>query len=395
MATIVVAAHMLAIYHWPVKFHGGDSPLFWAVGLMDVFFCISGFLITRNLLLSSRQDRKWVKHYLIKRALRIWPAYYVAVVVAVLVSLYVPLPDAPRDMRWNGDLFYLLKTLLFLQNTEVYFGATTQSPGAIPTFDHSWSVAIEEQFYLAIVVVVFLRARFGLLHGWRFLALIALLLPCGQIARHLFPSGWLLVGRMDGFLFGIALALIEPSLVSLRERIPAHRRGVLGTAAITIAATATLPFLLSHGYTGQLPRLLRIGPFEPYFAFSLLGFVILATAVVDPETPLFRPLRLALPKYLGQISYSMYLFHLPVLYITIAALNTLELDKIWLFPVGAVGVFMAASLGFHWIESPFMRMKKRFGQETMPPPPAIRPHPPRSADLDARPTTRSAQPSIE
>lgn len=363
MSLVVVVAHMLAIYHWPARFHGGDSPLFWAVGLMDVFFCISGFLITRNLIKSSTQGPHWVRHYLIKRALRIWPAYYVAVIVAILVSFTVVIDKAPRPLLWNGDLVYLLKTLLFVQNTEVYFGARAQGAGAIPTFDHSWSVAIEEQFYLTIVVVIFLRVRFGLFRGWWLLLPVFAAVPFGQIARHYLPAGWILIGRMDGFLLGIALALLEPGLQQLRERLPMLERapGRLGTVAILLATIPVLPFLLSHGYPERLPVWFRYGPFEPYLAFSLLGFVVLAVAVADPACPLFRILRMSVPKYFGQISYSMYLFHLPVLYVTAAVLHDAGVDLRWMFPLGAVGVFAAAVIGYHGIESPFMRMKSRVG----------------------------------
>lgn len=361
MAMFVVMAHIIAVIHWPQRFHGFDSPLFFAVGFMDVFFCISGFLITRNLIKTSARDKHWVRHYLYKRALRIWPAYYVALVVAIAVSLLLAMPEAPKGMRWNGDLAYLLKTVLFLQNTEVYFGAKAQGAGAIPTFSHSWSVAIEEQFYLAVVLLMVLRVRWGLLSGWRLLALVLLLLPLGQVVRYLLPAGWTLLGRMDGFLFGITLALLEPGLVAWRKRnegwFKAHP-GRLGTALIVVAFIVVLPFLLTRAH-GQYSPLWRYGLFEPLFAFSCAGFLVLAGILLDPVATPFALLRLQWAQRLGQMSYSLYLFHLPMIYIAEAARRAWGLTDLWLIPASVLLSLLAGHLGFQYVEMPFMRLKKK------------------------------------
>jgi peptidoglycan/LPS O-acetylase OafA/YrhL len=371
----VLVAHLVAMLGWPRPQLEHESPFFWAIGLMDMFFCVSGFLIGRGLLRSSAQpDKPWVKKFLVGRALRIYPAYYFSVLAAVFCSLVVPLPNTPHDMRWNQDWGYLGKTVLFLQNTEFYFGASRPSPGAIPTFQHSWSVALEEQFYLLLVLVMFLRASSGFLRGSWLLIGSVLLLPLGQLVRHYLPMEWVMLGRCDGFLLGVAFACVEPKMMAWKERSTFLKRypGWLGTIALPASLLPTIPYLLSHAQPDTLPRILRVGPFEPSFAFSMVTIVFVATCMVDEKCIWLRPLDNRVLNYMGKISYSVYLLHPIALYISWSAIQHWHLDTRWLFLFGIAGIYLIGSLSFHFIEAPFMRIKVRKSA----PLPAMAPAPP-------------------
>jgi peptidoglycan/LPS O-acetylase OafA/YrhL len=358
LSLIVVAGHVIGIAHWPAVFADGESPLYWYWGCMEIFFCISGFLITRNLLHSSAQKDGWIGRYLAKRALRIWPAYYVALVAAILVSLYLPLPPSPQDLRWNGDWLYLLKALVFLQYTEFYWGG--DHVGMVPVFGHSWSVALEEQFYILILLAIWLQTRTGLFAGLRALLLIAALLPLSQLMRHTGLSSWTLLGRAEGFLCGIALAYLEPGLRQIASWLQGKSLRARSLVSYSLCLTAPLfllPYLLVHGYWEQAPQFLHVGPTNPYFAFSWMALLLLASIIVAPVTAMHALLRLPPLRYLGEISYSTYLFHIPVLFVVYSLCEKFEILGT-MFPVlGPLAALATASLTYRFVEKPFLTLK--------------------------------------
>lgn len=359
LSMIVLSGHVLILAHWPEIYADGQSPMFWYWGSMEIFFCISGFLITRNLLLASATQVQWVRYYLIKRALRIWPAYYAALALTLAMSMVVA-QDA-MQLRWNRDWLYLLKTVFFLQNTEFYFGGN--AAGMVPLFRHSWSVALEEQFYMLLLLFLWLRARTGLFAGGRALLPLILLLPLSQFLRHLEWSGSTLLGRSEGFLCGIILAFLEPFLQSVASRLrrgPPVPRQICIYALCVLALVPLLPYLWVHGYWDRVPQIMRIGPFNPYFAYSFLAMVFLATIVISPSTFLHRILRWAPLRYLGEISYSTYLFHIPAIYgvyFLLAQHAALDPWFLVLAPLCALGL---SSLTYRCIERPFLQMKRNY-----------------------------------
>ncbi|MGH8694099.1 MAG: acyltransferase family protein, partial [Burkholderiales bacterium] len=152
MTLLVVAQHMM---------HGG--PLFWVWGCMDIFFCISGFVITR-ILLENLTRPGFLKNYFIRRVLRIWPMYYVAMMFAFAV-FYLTDGSTLQDFGlsnaadWQPSWQALVFPLVYLQNTEVYSGS--EPFNYLILFIHSWSVAVEEHFYLLwpFVLLFLLRGR--------------------------------------------------------------------------------------------------------------------------------------------------------------------------------------------------------------------------------------------
>lgn len=329
---------------------------------MEVFFCISGFLITRTLLQSIAVRRDWAVHYLKKRALRIWPAYYVSLLFALGVSLCLAPLSAPQSLVWNGDLLYLLKTALFLQYTEFY-GSNVMSDGAIPTFGHSWSVALEEQFYVAILVLIFLRHRYRLFGGLRILIPLLALLPLTQLARHIGFNGWTLLGRTDGFLLGIMLAFSEPLIARCGTAIGGFGR-ILTWAMIIAPIPLLLPYLAAHGDWESISAPFRTGLFNPYFAFAAFGFGLLTSIVFSPSTHIHGLLRLRALRYFGTISYSTYLFHVPVLLLVKLGMHWVGLDAWWLYAIGVPAVFAMSGVSYRLIERPFLQMKNRLTPST-------------------------------
>ena len=360
MSLLVVYRHALEASHWPLEFQDGETATFWFWGSMEVFFCISGFLITRNLLDSIGRRKDWMVNYAKKRALRIWPAYYSALLVCVLLALWLPEIDSPRAFLWNRDFAYLSKTFFFAQFTEAYWGQI--GPGMIPTFWHSWSIALEEQFYVAILLVLFLRHRFSLFPGKTLLIPVMLLLPLSQLARQQGASSWILLGRTDGFLLGIALALLEPTLTSIKNRMDAvggRLRGAVGWGLPIAGLVVLYPYIAAHGDWSQIPRALRFGIFNPYFAFGLFGALTISSIILAPVTWGHMLLRGYWIRYLGDISLSTYLFHVPVLILLASAFSALQVPPGWILAVGPIVSIAVAALTHRYIETPFLKRKSR------------------------------------
>jgi peptidoglycan/LPS O-acetylase OafA/YrhL len=140
-----------------VWFHAYYGALFsWMWTFVDLFFVLSGFLITRLVLQALVRDNFSLRNFMIRRALRIWPIYYLLLAFCsfVVVVNYV----ATGDWRHTDGL---LSAPFFLQYTHHYLapgfhGADDQF---IFWFHHSWSIAIEEQFYLLMpLLLMFCKA---------------------------------------------------------------------------------------------------------------------------------------------------------------------------------------------------------------------------------------------
>lgn len=364
LSLIVVAGHVLEMVAWPNRLGERESPLFWYWGTMEIFFCISGFLITRGLVSSTVIRRRWISTYLLKRVLRIWPAYYVALVACLGVSIACADPVAPFAIRWNGDLLYLAKTILFLQYTEHYW--TDNSAGAIPTFSHSWSVALEEQFYIGILLLIFMRHRFGIFEGRRLILPIVLLLPLAEVSRMAGFSQWTLLGRLDGFLVGIALAVLEPQIQSGRARLAnlsAEAKQVLGVTVIFAGFAFVVPYLATYGSSwSTLSPALRHGLFNPNFGFAMAGAALLVSIMLIPASLISSVWRIPALRYLGLISYSTYLFHRPVLFVVHSLTIKAGLPSPFFVAIAPILVLAAAHTANTFVERPFLRIKARITQ---------------------------------
>ena len=103
---------------------------------VDLFFVLSGFLIT-SILLTHDMSHRFLVSFYARRALRIWPVYYLSLMVLVLWNPFLPVPASLDGLPYFAT---------FTQNITYYW--SNSAPAFIPAFRHTWSVAIEEQFYM-------------------------------------------------------------------------------------------------------------------------------------------------------------------------------------------------------------------------------------------------------
>jgi peptidoglycan/LPS O-acetylase OafA/YrhL len=291
--------------------------LAWGWAGVNIFFVISGFLIT-GILFDTRDDPHRVRNFYLRRVLRIFPLYYGVLLIVLLLYPFA-------HWRWS---WHWLVWPAFVGNFAAYVhpylsDSTTQrlvdfqlvaAHTAVysPLFlGHFWSLCVEEQFYLIWPWVVFAaRDRRALL--WICAASVPVCLAARILGSNLLP-GWMLAHdvlahatpfRVDDLLLGGLLALL------LRGPLAA---GLLRwsriAAPIAFFALLVWFFLTSAHHIGARPYLYPRSVLTwDFTAISVLtGLVIFAA--IQPGTVLFRTLSLHPLRWLGRISYGAYVFH--------------------------------------------------------------------------------------
>ncbi len=310
-----VAVGLVLAFHFGLGGLGGG---FFGV---DVFYVLSGFLIT-GLLLAERERTGRIRlgAFWTRRARRLLPALVLVVVtVAVLVRFAAP---AGRFPGFRGDalsaLFYVSNWWQVAKSAD-YFAVTA----ATSPLTHTWSLAVEEQFYLVwpLVVLAVLAMARGFLRGVR--ALIALSVV-GALASAAAMALWYRPGasttrlyfgtdtHAQSVLVGAALACLltlvarhrgEAGMDPVAHRAGSRRAlsvaGVVGIAVVVAAAVAL---------GAASPATWRGG----FLVVALATAAVVAAVVVVPAGPLARVLSLRPLVWVGTISYGIYLWHFPV-----------------------------------------------------------------------------------
>lgn len=308
---------------------------------VDLFFVLSGFLIT-TILIETRQDAHYFRNFFMRRVLRIFPLYYVSLIV--LFSWITGLKDG--ESLWH---------YLFAQNWRGLFGQQ-QSPGPLL---HFWSLAVEEQFYLVWPVVIWWIRPKNLPAFCLATIIISFVARC--IAKwNNVPEG-ILHGltpfRIDSLAMGALVASCRAG--QHKERLAQCAPFVFVATLISVLVITILEEGSPYGVAGQ-----TIG----YTLFAGLCAALIAM-IVDRHPFAKIPCRFfesGLLRYLGNRSYAIYIVHAPVLLLAVAVSRqrpggdaTGIRDVIYF--VVAVGItILIAELSWHLLEKPFLRLKRWF-----------------------------------
>jgi peptidoglycan/LPS O-acetylase OafA/YrhL len=265
---------------------------------VDLFFVLSGFLIT-GILLKAKGGPGYFRAFYARRALRIWPLYYLLLVFSFgLLPLLVRITHLPMGefAKLEGRNKFVYVALL--QNLW-YPG-----PAGPTMLAMTWSLAIEEQFYLVWPWLVLLCNRRTLV--W-VLGAVLLLSPVARLwARWLGMSTttmyFLTWFRLDGLALGALLALWFSS-----ERSSLERTKWAALTALAVAVPGSLWLLGGHAKA--------FWPLQySMLAVASAGLVTFAIWCRQTVSIYGRPLRMGWLRYMGQVSYCLYLVHAPVYY---------------------------------------------------------------------------------
>jgi len=342
-------------YHFGVsRFQGGFFSL-------DIFYVLSGYLITGLLLGEwARAARIRLGAFWARRARRLLPALCVVlVVVTLVVRLTYPAGLYP-DLRMAdlSALFYFSNWWQIAASGN-YFVAT----GAISPLTHTWSLAVEEQFYLVwplvVLAVLHLGRRFDrgveLLLGISLVGVVAsatemawLYHPGANITRLYFGTDTHAQSILVGSVLACVLTLVQrrrglagmaPVASSRPARVALTALGLAGLAG-TLVLTATL--------SGTSPVAYRGG----FLVSALSAAALITGAVCVAGGPIARMLSVRPLVWMGTVSYGAYLWHFPV-FIELDAART-GLSGVGLLAVRVAATFGLAALSYYLVERPVM-----------------------------------------
>ncbi len=312
---------------------------------VDLFFVLSGFLITALLIKEyDKKGRIGLKRFYLRRALRLAPA--LLLLLLVLFVLTVILFNA-YAIRYNA--IDSLIALFYATNWARAFGI--HPPNLLA---HTWSLSIEEQFYILWPIMLILMLRFIksrrkvailtvclALLSWGLRVLLAL---SGSSIDRLYNG---LDTRVDTLLIGCALGVVLSSSL-IGEKL----QQVLSKLLLFLAPVSALllVYFCYSLYWKSLQMYLWI-----YFVVELLAAILILAIFVSKGNVVNRLLSFRLFVWIGSISYGLYLWHWPVYRV----MFIFKMDGRLVLLYGVPVTFVIATLSYYLMERPILKLKKR------------------------------------
>ena len=298
---------------------------------VDLFFVLSGLLIT-GILLDTKQSAGYFKNFYVRRCLRIWPLYYSLLFFMFIVVRFLN-PSEYHAVVQTSSPWWAFP--LFLQNFLLPISTNAAGPLGV-----TWSLAIEEQFYLVWPLVV----RFSSITQLRQLAIAEICLS--PMLRYYL---WLhhvdlytnIFCRLDGLMAGALLAL----LIRSDNFVPSK---LLQRAWILLLIAAPLAFLTEAFHARWI-----------VFSFTALASAAFVYVAMFSERKWLQKIMTnQFLVYTGTISYGLYLLHK----IPFGMVQVLHLDRrpYLPLPIILVASYVLAALSWNLLEKPFLSLKRFF-----------------------------------
>jgi peptidoglycan/LPS O-acetylase OafA/YrhL len=307
------------------------------------FFVISGFLITYLLLQEDSQTGSVsLRKFYIRRALRILPVYFAFLLAVFLLQIFTPFHQPL--IVWLGNLTF---TTDFLPTTW--------------TTGHLWSLAVEEQFYLLWpLLLIWIGLKGNGRTVFYILAISLIVAPICRMITHMAYANVLpaffhalftwssFLNYFDSLAVGCLTAILltrnEPQISALLNQ--SKWKSILPGLALVL-----IPYILNKLF----PDKIFISSLEPIF--QAVGFVILLLqSILSPQ--FFKPLNWPVIKNLGILSYSIYIWQM----IFCSDPQNFGWSHVWFmsFPGWLLAALLAATLSYHGLEKPLMKLRARF-----------------------------------
>lgn len=354
IAILLVIPHNVYLFD---TIRGWLVPFAWiaAAGWVGVqlFFVLSGFLITRNLL-DSRGSPNYYRAFFGRRVLRIFPLYFLVLIFFLLLLPHLVnlAPDILGSYAYQGWLW------LFLSNWAQPFGKE------VYWFPHFWSLAVEEQFYLVWPLIIATLVARRLIPLCVTLIVAALAIRVGMHAAGAKPEMIYMftVCRMDALACGALAAVLVVHSPRAIDFCREHSTALLGAVFIALAAGAAFSDSYFAFNTGTLT-----------WGDTLLAVCATAVLLVMVAGPRGRiagwvntMLSVAPLRSVGKVSYAMYIVHPPIATALIHPyllpyLKTLGPGfPVWYALATVVCSYLAAWVSWHLLEKHFLRAKRFF-----------------------------------
>ena len=357
------AAAMVFVYHYgggaqssslPVRLIGSLTHFGWAG--VSLFFVLSGFLIS-GILWDGFQRPDWWQRFYLRRSLRIFPLYYLALLIAAIVWLATGVRDLTPMLLY---VFYL--------GDVPYFAHQFESMTLSTPLIHFWSLAVEEQFYILWPFMLLwcngrrLRAKQLILILWTLSLVFRLIM-----FRVHAPLDWerqFLLGRAGELLAGAYLAIAIRGAAEEKRRLFRWLPAIFIGSFLLILAIS----VVSGGPDIESPLMSTAG-----FAICSLLFASVLGLSLQPGV-LQSFFSMPLLRWLGKISYGIYVYNLLLragfIWITLKLGSYISSNlsyngyMILLALVALIGTLSLASLSYYTYESFFLRMKDRLSNSS-------------------------------
>lgn len=317
---------------------------------VDLFFVLSGFLIT-DILLKTVAAPKFLSNFYIRRILRIFPLYYLFVILCLFV---IPKLVPSFDVKYYADNQVWIWT--YLQNWLYIFNGNDGTNA----MHHLWSLAVEEQFYLFWPLVILLLRKPKYLLIFISLSLAAVLgLRLWIWTNHIADLAYFNLytfSRIDGICIGCMIALLH--------RIdPAFFKKYTTWIVLFFAALNFAFFFVNRKYSHSFPYLALAG----YTTFAMMFGLLVNEAVTGGTKLINRIFSFSLLRFFGKISYGFYMFHWPV-YLLISPWLYKVCSKLLSghplnFSVSVLATMIAiviSWLSYRYYERYFLKLKGKF-----------------------------------
>lgn len=320
-----IAVLSVVFYHYRVPgFPGGF------IGV-DIFFVISGYLITRLVYQQARAGTFSFRDFYLRRIRRLFPALALTLLLTLLgAALVLPPEQLARLGRIAGAAVLSLSNLMFWREAGYFDGAAQTKP-----LLHTWSLGVEEQFYLVWPALILLcsrhlnrRSMAGLMAG---LVVLGVLITGGLGGAHAAATFYLTPFRLPEFALGALMVFLDPSRP--RKAVIVTPLFLLGLALMSVPVFVYTDKMVFPGFAAIWPCL----------GAGLLIFT-------GPNTRLNILLANRAMVGIGLISYSLYLIHWPLFVLAHQSLGPLS----GLMRVALIGLsVLLAALSYRFVETPF------------------------------------------
>lgn len=321
-----VAVIGVLLFHFGLGFPGGF------VGV-DVFFVISGYLITGILLRQLEGERFSLSDFWARRVRRIAPAAVVMALGTVAMGWYVLESGDFRSLARSLMAHVFFASNCYFSRDQGYF----EESGEGEPLMHTWSLSVEEQFYFIFpLLLLFLWRKWGLRSGMilAVIAVISLVWSAWQVNYDPKGAFFLLPARAWELLAGALLAFYRPVQQS-KGTVVAEFTGSFGVVLILV------PMFLYEKST-SFPGLAALPP--------VLGAVLFMAANASAQTFTGKILSNRVIVRIGLISYSLYLWHWPL----VVYAHVMIIELTWLVQVSLIALsFVCAFLSWKFVEQPF------------------------------------------
>ena len=303
---------------------------------VTIFFCLSGYLLSRLLIKEFNETGKVsVRSFYIRRILRIWPLYFCYIVFCLAAAPFLGNQAVRREE--------ILSLITFTYNwQQIYTGESRGMPAIL------WSISVEEQIYLVLPLLILLFSR------WGFKSLAFTLILMGLITRVFFYANNLPMYRNTfSYMSTIGIGMLY-SIYESKIKISYGQRRLIINLALGVLVAA---------YIVCFESIFSVGAFKIVaFDFTAMAAVFLLIIFKGGESRSFGA-ALKPFAFLGRRTYGMYIFHWPILGLLVSK-NIFFSSVTGITFMGLVFAFLLvvsiASISYKFLEKPFLNLRMRY-----------------------------------